>query len=144
MNLIHSWSSYSQGPEDATSPGGVYPRAEQLDNSKRIANYVTQGLCIGLSSIFVVLRFYAKKTVWKAWDGDDCEYFNRQKLQEELSLIVPSPSDVCHCMGTSLFHIQSVYFQAATNKRQGVSYWLRCWSNYRYIGRIPSLPKDSY
>jgi len=24
-----------------------------------------------LSSIFVVLPFYAKKTVWKAWDGDD-------------------------------------------------------------------------
>lgn len=73
MTVHLPWNRDLQGPKAAAASPLVYPRADDLDNSLAIINYVTQGLCIVLVSIFVVVRFYARHTVWKSFSVDDCE-----------------------------------------------------------------------
>lgn len=52
-------------------PLALFPRSTHADNSLSIIGYVTPGLCIGLVTICVTLRFYAKHHVWRSFDRED-------------------------------------------------------------------------
>lgn len=55
-------------------PPGVEADVDNPKDVLQTINYVTQGLTLFFSSIFVALRFYTKVKVYRgSWTIDDCE-----------------------------------------------------------------------
>lgn len=62
-------SSY-KGLPAGTPPPGTVPNFHRAKSLAPVV-YTAQGLCIGITSIFVLLRFYAKIFVQHTWSWDD-------------------------------------------------------------------------
>jgi hypothetical protein len=41
--------------------------------SRAIAAHIGMGICIGITSVLIILRVYVKLTVTKLWGWDDCK-----------------------------------------------------------------------
>ena len=57
-------------------PPGVMPNFAH-PQSRAYQAHIGMGVCIGVTSIFVVLRMYVKLAVTHKWGWDDCESFAR-------------------------------------------------------------------
>lgn len=66
-------SSYANLPAGPPPPG-VVPNFDH-PQSRAIDVYVGMGVCIGITSILIILRVYVKLAVTHMWGWDDCEFF---------------------------------------------------------------------
>lgn len=58
-------------------PPGVEADVDHPQDVLRTVNYVTQALTLFFSTIFVGLRFYTKRNIYRGpWTSDDCEHHN--------------------------------------------------------------------
>lgn len=64
---------YSNLPAGAPPPG-VIPNFDHA-KSRAIDAHVAMGICIGLTTIFLLLRVYVKLAVTNMWGWDDCKLF---------------------------------------------------------------------
>lgn len=69
-----SSSSYANLPLGQPPPGII----SNFDHapSRAIEAHIGMGICIGITLVFVLLRFYVKLAITQKWGWDDCEPFN--------------------------------------------------------------------
>ena len=67
--------SYHANLPAGSSPPGVVPNLND-PQSRAMDAYIGMGICIGVTSVFVVLRMYVKLGVTKSWGWDDCWSFH--------------------------------------------------------------------
>lgn len=68
MNLDYFANLPLSAPPPNVTPNFDHPQSSAL------AAQIGLGICIGIASIFVMLRIYAKLTVVQAWGWEDCEF----------------------------------------------------------------------
>ena len=56
-------------------PPGVVPNLDD-PQSRAIDAYIGMGICIGITSVLVLLRVYVKLAITHLWGWDDCEFFD--------------------------------------------------------------------
>lgn len=59
----------------ANPPPGVVHNFDHAQ-SRAIEGFIGMGVCIGITSVFVILRLYVKFAITHMWGWDDCKSLN--------------------------------------------------------------------